>query len=230
MTEYQVIGIAVSGLLALAGIIKFELIRAWVKKLTDSDTAQARFISIGVLVAVSAIPAIAGFSVPEAETKEDEPQRAKRVTREGEIIDATTESVVTLSRLGAEIAEQAKEDKKERQEAYLAQKRSRWAYKIGDDMTSRTAIANLYQEIKGVGRISLFKDKKKHFFFLEQGDSKAELEASLHEVQDRIGDAAKVEIVDLADWTSHKKPNIVRTDPIVIQKKKIEINCFIAGN
>lgn len=232
MTAYQMIGIAGSGLLALAGIVKFELIRAWVKKLTDSDTAAA---PIAVLIMVSVVPAIAGFTIPEPSAGEDEPKeepRAKRTTKEGEIIDATTQGVVTLSRLGAEIAEQAKEDKEERRDAYQAQKRSRWAYKIGDAMTSRSAIVNLYQDIKGAGRISLFKEKKKYFFFLEQGNSRADLEASLQEIQDQVGDAGKVEVVDLSDWTSHRKPNIVMTDPIVItnKKKKIEISCFVAEN
>lgn len=215
----------------LLGVVKMELIRSLVSKVV-SNKKSVNIFSIVLLIALTVVPTLLGFSIAESDetvqTQKPEPIVEKPKTKEEAIAENAvklTEDVITM---GNEIAQQNKEERREREVSYNSQRQSRWVYQIGDRVENDDDLLSTYNRLTDKSDICLFEDNKTYFLFRNRSVTKSDLESGLQSFK-AANSNVTVGIIDLMEYTSYDKPNISATKKrhaLGKRKEKVELPCF----
>ena len=225
------IGIAIGALLALAGLMKMEVLKEMARKIT-SDKEKTTFISYAILVGLFVIPALLGYAIPASEVP-DGNSPEKPVIRDTnrsdirDIADAAKDAVI----LGNEISDKVIADKQKREQNFQENRPQRWVYQIGERISVRNDadLYALYNQIRNVDHLSLFRIGGNVLIFRNEKHSKEELENLLDDFKSQIGGAADVQIVDLMSFCDARNPSIVdkKRHKFGKRKNKAELPCYV---
>jgi hypothetical protein len=229
MNTHQLGGIVVGAIIGVFGLLKIELIKEMVKKIT-SDKENVSLYSYVVLIILALVPAIVGFNIPGQETKTretgQEQLNASSPKSDAEVISDGVKSGIILAN---EIAEKVQEQNEARKKEYEANKGDRWVYQIGDwiDIKNKESLLETNRKLSGIDNVCLFRNGSNAFYFINELHNKDELESSINEFKSRLDDEMIVKVVNLVDYCSYQHPELVEKKPLRIGKRKdhIDVKC-----
>jgi hypothetical protein len=225
MNLYELGGIGLTAIVATVGIIKLELIKEAVKKMT-SDKGAVNIFSILILLVISVLPALIGFTIPanDPEGLSTGVQDETHVKTDGELILEGSKDAILIVK---ELTDESKKKKDREDSIFNANKTQRWVFQIGDLVDNDDALEELYKTLKETQGICVFKYKRNYFLFRNEDHSKIELEDSLASFKTQMG-SVTVAPVDLMSFCSTSKEKLVKTKSMKFgrRKDKIEIDCY----
>ena len=228
MDLYEISGLAFTAIIVALGIVKIELIKEVVKKVT-SDKENANLFSIVLIILLAIIPAVIGFSVPNEHEKRQATEVQQTPKGKSEL-----ESYIELGKnvtIGIkELSEEASIKKQREDSIFNATKPQRWVFQIGDLMDNDEAILELFKKLNNVEDVCLFKDKNIFFFFKNEEHTKAELDDLLDSFKSQVGSVI-VSKVNLMSYCNSSKEKFKKTKSQKFGKRKgkIEIDCYTFG-
>jgi ABC-type multidrug transport system fused ATPase/permease subunit len=226
MNYYQIGGTVLTALIVTAGIIKIELIREIVRKLT-SDKEKINLFSILIIIFLSVIPVLIGFSMSESNANEP-----KQNIQESEDKKSQTEQYIDAGKFviskTEEYAELARKHRQQKDSIFNATRTHRWVSRIGDYMDNDETLKNFYLNLRSKENICLFKEKSNYFFFINVPLTKEQLDDSLENFKSKYG-TNLLSNIDLMSICKKNKNNIVKTKSKKIRDKKevFEIDCYV---
>lgn len=237
MNSNEMGGIAIAIFIAIVGSVKIEIIKEVVRKIT-SDKEKITPFSLLFLAIIIAIPLVISYSIPNNESEtiediaieqpiEDKSSNAAEASTPKTELEVKVDAVKDGIRITDELIRQAKESKRKKDSAFVANRSQRWVIQYGDWMDDDESVLTLYKKLSGVENISLFKYKRKFFLFKEL-QSKEELNASLDSLKSELAGITTVNLIDLMTYCDHRKEKIVKIKDEKIGKRKgrIEIECY----
>jgi len=132
--------------------------------------------------------------------------------------------------LATEISERIRENKQRKDSIFKAEREQRWIFQIGDVANDKDEMLELYQQLKHINGLSVFKESgRSYFLFIEDGKSKQESQNSLENIKAQVLKAtSRVIVIDLMSKCK-KKEFVKKTKDLIFRKEKIEINCYECG-
>lgn len=212
------IAASITAVLLVLGLIKVELIKSYVKKITGGK--YSLFFTILAIIIVSIIPIIVSYDLPTEEIVNHE--------TEDNIVanQSDTEIIIDfVSEVGSDLIE----NKRIKDSIYEATREEKWVYKIGDIVADEELLFNLYNEVKGLGKVSFFKSAERNYFlFVNRNWGKNVLEDSLISFSNSIAELnVKVTIVDLVTDCRRKEQLVIgKQIKLGKRKNKVFIPCY----
>lgn len=228
MNINEIIGLSVAAIIATVGIIKIELIKGIVAGIT-SDKGKINMFSIIVLVIVTVIPVITGYALPSVGT-DDEGAKVEQTDSSNKKSDL--EVGVEAAKYGIEkteeLAAKRKEKKRKEDSIFKAERSQRWVYKLSDLMEDKDALEQFYNEHKEIEGLSLFKDKKRYFFFQNIERNFDEANENLNGFKETMSNTTSVTVFDLLSKCDNPKEKLVQIESVRIGRRrdKVKIPCF----
>ena len=142
-------------------------------------------------------------------------------------IEIYTEVAKEGVELATEIGKNMKENKQRKDSIYEAEREKRWVFQIGDIANNEDAILELYQQLKDLDGLSVFKESRRSFFlFKDDGKAKQELEKTSGDIKAQVLKAtSRVVVIDLMEKCK-KRESVKKTDDLIFKKKKVKISCY----
>jgi len=198
--------------------------------MTDKGLIETKWRIIG-----GVIIAIIGFvtwyyQVNHDSSKGSQEEVVQIVEAEKTEIEEYREIADDVIDLGGEIAQGIKENKQQKDSIYEAEREKRWVFQIGNIVDSEDAILELYQQLKGIEGLSVFKESRKSYFlFVDGGKSKQELKDSSEEMELQVEKVtSRVRIIDIVT-KCNKRKKIKKRDDLNFKKEKVKIDCYECG-
>lgn len=143
-------------------------------------------------------------------------------------VEIVVETAMKGVELGNEIRKEIKDNKQRKDSIYQANRMQQWVYQLGEPMDSKEAVLELYKQLEGVNRVSVFKESKKSYFlFVDQDLTEQELKNSLESFKEQVGQAiTRVFPIDLMRKCG-KKEEVMKTEPLSVRKEEIELDCYV---
>ena len=212
------IAASITAILLVLGLIKIELIKVYVKKVTGGKYSLV-FTILAILI-VSVIPIIVSYSLPAEEIVSNE--------IEADITESQSDTEVIIDFVG-ELGSDLIENKRIKDSIYEATREEKWVYKIGDVVADEELLFDLYNEVKDLGKVSFFKTAERNYFlFVDRNWGKNVLEDSLASFLNSIVEFnVKVTITDLVADCSRKEQLVFgRQIKMGKRKNKVLIPCY----
>jgi len=224
MDFYKIGGLAITAIIVTLGLIKIELIKEVVKKIT-SDKEKVNLFAILLLIIISVIPSIVGFNIPN-DNSENQTTEVQQTPKEKSDLEAGLEIGKAVLTSGKELYEEHKTNKERGDSIFLAKRPQRLVYQIGDVMDNNESVLEFYKKLKNTDNICLFKNKKYFFFFKNIESTKKQLNDSLDSFESQIGSLATV--IDLMTYCTSSKDKIIKTKSQKYGRRKdrMEIDCY----
>jgi len=144
-----------------------------------------------------------------------------------QLVPTEKSDIEIVTEAGSEIVKNMIENKQRKDSIFNAVRKQMWVFQIGDIANNEDAILELYQHLKDLGRLSVFRESRKSFFlFKDHGKSKQELQNALEDIKSQVLKAtSRVIIIDLMNKCK-KREIVKKTDDLIFKKKKVKINCY----
>lgn len=234
----NITGLIFTAVVATIGVIKFKLIEELVKKITSNDE-KSRAYAILLLFSTVVVLTFVSLSLePPQNVPGDEIVVEDKPDSDGDevvIVSAPKtdlEVKVDVVKEGVELTEklvsQAKENKRIKDSAFVADRKERWVYRIGDWTSDDEKILDTHKRMLSAGNLKVIKQRRKFLLIKEDYRSKDELEASLQIMQSELN-GLSVEIIDLNQFLTRKRDQFsTSNETFRANRKKLELECLEA--
>lgn len=227
MDVFEISGILLSTAIGILGYLNIEIIKNLAQKLT-SDKPKILIYSYIILITITSIPSIIGYSLPPeedvAELKKVEIIQTIPKTKEEVYLETGKE----IASLANSIIDKRKNKRQMEDSVYNSNKPQQWVYKIGELTNSEDELFEMYTSFDNKGNISLFYDGDYYFFFKDNTPKREQISNLVDSLS--IQFHQKISIVDLYSYCSIKKQKIVKIKDVKLGKwkRKVFIECFKA--
>jgi hypothetical protein len=236
----NILGLIVTAIVAAVGVIKFRLIEEFVKKITSNDQkakGYAVLLLVFSLIVIFTIVQQSSSNVEVAERLEpgdaneiadvENEQQEEKTAPKTELevkVAAAQEGIVLTEKL----VEQAKKNKRIKDSTFIASRKERWAYRIGDWTGDDEKILDTHERMMSVGNLKVIKQKRKFLLVKEDYKTKEELEALLPVLRSEL-QGLSIDVIDLNQFLTRKDDNfIVRNETFRKKRKRIQMECLEA--
>jgi hypothetical protein len=235
----NITGLIVTAIVATVGIIKFRLIEELIKKMTSNDQ-KAKGIAVVFLFVVVVVLTVISLSLdaPRESYQADGAADDKEIVTEEIVeeenavktelevkVDAVKEGIALTEKL----VSQAKENKRIKDSTFIANRKERWAYQIGDWTNDDGKILEMHAKLSTAENIKVVRQKRKYLLIKEDFGSSDELQASLEQLRQEL-QGLSVNIIDLNGLLTRRDDNfVVKNQTFRKKRKKIELECLEAN-
>ncbi|TNE56004.1 MAG: hypothetical protein EP338_01610 [Bacteroidetes bacterium] len=214
-------------LILTLGLFKLELIKSLAKRISGEKNSLA--IALIAIMVVSILPYLISLYFPE--DKKDTEVLVTEDVSNGQKTDAemymeVAEEAVDLI---SEVGDKIKENKKIKDSIYEATREKRWVYQIGEKVTDKDLLLDIYKAWIDENPVKVFKTSNNNYLlFLDKGWNEQILNDSLKNFASSVSSLGqKIRVIDLAS-DCNRKEDIVIANQIKIGKRKNKhfVDCY----